>query len=232
MFRYHPRVIERFPSVRAGVVQVSGLDNCAADEALAAAFRAEQAAVRGRLGSTPLAELPSIAAWRLVFGAFGVPPTRYRNAAEALLRRLTHHGDLPTINPLVDIGNLTSIRHALPVLVVDTARVVGGITVAEATGNERFDDLGGVATEHPEPGEIIFVDDAGNTIARRWCWRQSRGSAANPETTEALLVVEAHHDKAEAGIAAALATLTALLDEYTPGASTTTAQLGPDSPDF
>jgi DNA/RNA-binding domain of Phe-tRNA-synthetase-like protein len=232
VFRYHSRVIERFPAVRAGVVQVNGIDNRSANAALAAAFRAEQSAVRARLGSTPLAELPGIAAWRLVFSAFGVSPTKHRNAAEALLRRLTHQGEIPGINPLVDIGNFASIRHALPVLVVDTARVTGEITVIEASGAERFDDLGGAGAEHPQPGEIVFVDDAGETIARRWCWRQSSGSAAGSETTRALFVVEAHHSGAEADIAAALSTLTFLLHEYMPGAATVVAQLGPEAPAF
>ena len=232
MFRYHPRVLERFPTVRAGVVQVNGVDNRSANAALDSAFRDEQSAVRDRLGSTPLAELPSIAAWRRVFSTLGVSPTKHRNAAEALLRRLTHHGEIPGISPLVDIGNLTSIRHALPVLVVDTARVAGEIVVIEATGEERFADLGGPGGEHPEPGEIIFIDDAGETIARRWCWRQSRGTAASPETTRALFVVEAHHGAAEADIAAALSTLTALLRAHLPGAAAVVAQLGPDSPAF
>ena len=232
VFGYHPRVIGRFPTVRAGVVWARGVDNRTPNAALAAAFRAEQTAARIRLASTPLAELPSIAAWRRTFSAFGVSPTKHRNAAEALLRRLTKHGDLPEINPLVDLGNLVSIRHALPVLVVDMAHVTGRLMVAEATGHERFADLGGTDAEHPEPGEVVFVDGAGETVARRWCWRQSAGSAAGPDTSEALIVVEAQHGGAETDVAAAVATLTLLLSEHLPAAMFVTALLGPESPNF
>jgi len=232
VFRYHPRVLARFPGLRAGVVLAGQLDAHRSVAALDVAFAAEQQAVRAKLGSTALAEIPSIAAWRRVFSAFGVSPTKHRNAAEALLRRLTQKGEIPSINPLVDIGNLTSIRHALPVLVVDTALISGEIAVAEAKGDEHFDDLGGEESGRPEPGEIIFIDEAGQTIARRWCWRQSRRSAARHETTEALFVVEAHHEGAEADIAAALATLISLLHEYVPGATTRVAQVDPGSPVF
>jgi DNA/RNA-binding domain of Phe-tRNA-synthetase-like protein len=232
VFGYHPRVIERFPTVRAGVVWARGVDNRTPNAALAAAFRAEQTAGRTRLADTPLAELPSIAAWRRTFSAFGVSPTKHRNAAEALLRRLTKQGDLPEINPLVDLGNLASIRHGLPVLVVDLARVTGQVTVVEATGHERFADLGGTDAEHPEPGEIVFVDDAGETVARRWCWRQSTGSAAGPDTSEALIVVEAQHSGGETDVAAAVSTLTLLLSEHMPVATLVTALLGPESPTF
>ena len=43
---------------------------------------------------------------------FGVDPTQYRSAAEALLRRLSKSGEIPSINALVDLGNLVSIRYA------------------------------------------------------------------------------------------------------------------------
>ena len=67
--------------------------------ALLDAYRAEQRAAAERLSATPVAELPSIAAWRRVFTRFGAEPTRYRNAAEALLRRLAKHGDILLLGP-------------------------------------------------------------------------------------------------------------------------------------
>ncbi|HEU4832604.1 MAG TPA: phenylalanine--tRNA ligase beta subunit-related protein [Actinomycetota bacterium] len=43
-------------------------------------------------------------------------------------------GDIPSISTLVDIGNLVSIRYAVPVAVFDRAGVAGSITVRFATG--------------------------------------------------------------------------------------------------
>ena len=195
-FEYAADVVERFPSVVGGVIHATGLTNGASPAGLVEAFAAEQAAVLARIGATPLSELPSLAAWRRVFRAFGVDPTGYRSAAEALLRRLTKQGSIPSINRLVDIGNLVSIRDGLPVAVFDLRALTGGITVRFATGDERFTDLGSGDPETPEIGEVIFVDDAGLVCARRWCWRQSAESASRPETTEILVTVEGHHDRA------------------------------------
>ena len=64
-----------------------------------------------------LASVPSIAAWRRAFSQFGAKPTQHRNAAEALLRRLDKQGEIPSISTLVDIGNLISIRYAIPVAI-------------------------------------------------------------------------------------------------------------------
>ena len=210
-FAYDRAIVERFPSVVGGVIHARGVTNGPAPAALAGAFATEQAAVRDRLGDAPLSGVPSLEAWRRAFRAFGVDPTGYRSAAEALLRRLTKQGSLPSINALVDLGNLVAIRYGLPVAVFDQASVVGGTTVTFATGEERFTDLGSGRVEAPNAGEVIFVDGAGQVSARRWCWRQSTESAAGPTTAEILVTVEGHHETAARDVAAALADLEALL---------------------
>lgn len=213
-FAYHPDVATRFPSVAGGVIHAVGVLNGPSPASLTEAFRAEQAQVRTRIGATPLSDLPTLAAWRRAFRAFGVDPTAYRSAAEAPLRRLTKQGSIPSINALVDIGNLVAIRYGLPVAMFDQRTVTGGTTVRFASGNESFTDLGSDERETPEEGEVIFIDDAGLVSARRWCWRQSAESASGPNTSEVLVTVEGHHDGAERDVTSAVADLQALLDAY------------------
>ena len=199
---------------------------------LADAFRQAQQDAIARIGTTPLSEIPSLAAWRRAFRAFGVDPTQYRSAAEGLLRRLTKQGDVPSIGTLVDLANMTSIRHALPVAVFDVARIAGGTTVRFARGDEPWSDLGSSATEHPEPGEVVFVDEAAVVVARRWCWRQSLASAAHDDTTEILVTVEGHHDAAERDVVAALDDLEALLTTHAAAAAIRRAVLTAAEPAF
>ncbi len=218
-FVYHPDILARFPTLVGGIIFAQGLANGPSSPALQAACTAEQAAVLARLNGTALSELPSLAAWRSAFRAFGVEPTQYRSAAEALLRRLTKKGDIPSINTLVDIGNLVSIRYALPVAVFDLAQLQGAITAHVADGSEWFQPLGEAEPEHPEPGEVVFSDAARRVVARRWCWRQSDDSAARDSTTTALVTVEAHHASARVEVEAALADLLALLRVYAGGSA-------------
>ena len=167
----------QFPDATGGVLLATGLRNGPTAADLMAAFVAEQEQTRQRI-QTPLSEAPSLSAWRQAFRRFGVNPTKYRSAAEALLRRLEKKGDIPSINTLVDIGNLVSIRYALPVAIFDTRHITGAITVYPATGTERFVELDSTEIIHPDPGEVVFADDTGLVVARRWCWRQSAESAA------------------------------------------------------
>jgi DNA/RNA-binding domain of Phe-tRNA-synthetase-like protein len=213
-FAYDHEILERFPNVVGGVIHADGLTNRPAPAELTAAYHLEQASVRERVGGTPLSELPTLAAWRSVFRGFGVNPTKYRSAAEALLRRLTKQGDIPSINALVDLANLVSIRYALPVAVFDQRDIRGGTTVRLAHGGERWADLGASQTEHPDPGEVIFSDDDERVSARRWCWRQSKASAAQEDTSEILVTVEGHHESAADDVDRAIRDLEALLGSY------------------
>lgn len=231
-FSYDHEIVERFPTLVGGVIHASGVTNGTSPAGLTAAFRAEQSSVKERIGQTPLSELPTLAAWRAVFRSFGVDPTRYRSAAEALLRRLTKQGDIPSINVLVDLANLVSIRYALPVAVFDQRGVAGGTTVRLAHGGEPWADLGSSETEHPEPGEVIFADDDEQVSARRWCWRQSRASAARDDTTEILVTIEGHHPAAPDDVDRALRDLDALLGTYAAPATVTSDILDAGHPAF
>jgi DNA/RNA-binding domain of Phe-tRNA-synthetase-like protein len=230
VFAYDDAVAERYPAIRTGVVHATGLGNGPSPPDLLDEYRAEQRAASERLSETAIADLPSIAAWRRAFTRFGARPTQYRNAAEALLRRLDKTGEIPSINTLVDIGNLVSIRYALPVAVFDQAGVVGSTTVRFATGGERFTDIGSSDLTSPDPGEVVFVDADDVVSARRWCWRQSAQSATGPTTVDALIVIEGLHDTAGDDVGSALADLISLLEARQPGSSIESWRLSATDP--
>ena len=232
LFRYDPAIIERYPAVIGGVIHANGVHNGAAPRRLVSACREETLAARARIGGTPLSDIPSLAAWRRVFRGFGVDPTQYRSAAEALLRRVTKQGELPTVGTLVDLANLVSIRYALPVAVFDLRGIAGGTTVCFARGDERWADLGSSQAEHPAPGEVVFADEEETVSARRWCWRQSAGSAAREDTTEILVTVEGHHETAVEDVARALTDLEALLADHANPATLRRAILDGRTPSF
>lgn len=229
LFAYSQDLLDRFPSTRGGIIHAAGLTNGRTPSELLTAYEDEQHRVRKAVGDTPLSEISSLAAWRKTFSGFGVKPTQYRSAAEALLRRLTKQGDIPSINLLVDLANLVSIRHRLPVAVFDQASIAGTTTVRFSTGEERFTDLGSGEVSNPVPGEVVFVDEAGVVSARRWCWRQSSQSAAGPSTTEALITVEGQHESAGDDVRQALDDLLELLSAHQPDAVVRWGLLRPGS---
>lgn len=216
-FQYSQQIIKNYPRIIGGVIIARGMSNVPTSDVLRDLYLAEQENVKKRIGDTPLSEIDSLSAWRRAISAFGVSPTKYRSAAEALLRRLTKKGDIPVINTLVDIGNMVSIRYGLPVAIFDTRDIEGAVTVHYSDGTEHYTELGNDEIIHPELGEVIFSDTTKMVIARRWCWRQSATSAANETTTNAIITVEAHHDDARTDIQNAVEDLLDLLNTYAGG---------------
>jgi DNA/RNA-binding domain of Phe-tRNA-synthetase-like protein len=230
-FRYHPDIFKHYPELKAGVVLARNLDNKKTPDDLLHEYIKEQNDTLTKLENTQLSELPSLSAWRAAFRKFGINPTKYRSAPESLLRRLTKKGDIPSINMLVDINNLISIRYFLPVATFDVRDIKGGLTVKLANGDEHFTPLGMADVENPQKGEVVFVDENDLVVARRWCWRQSQESAAQLDTNHAILTIEGHHEMALQDIRLALRDLLYLLEEYS-GGDFVYRELGLDSSEF
>ncbi|MBV7330390.1 hypothetical protein KFU94_19505 [Chloroflexi bacterium TSY] len=214
---YHPDLLTQFPDIIGGMIHAQGVSNGPTPDALRVEYEAEQQRVLTRIGDTPLSEITALAAWRRAFRKFGANPTKYRCAAEALLRRLTKKRDIPSINTLVDIGNLVSIRYALPIAVVDLRDVQGTLTVQFADGSQYYRELGSDEVIYPEAGEVVFADEKDMIFARRWCWRQSAESAARHDTKDILITIEAQHEQGRDAVESAVADLLRLLKQYPAG---------------
>lgn len=195
-FSYVPRMRRDFPGLVSAAFIFDGVTPTVDVSAPVAQFYEKAAA---RLASGTEGDLPSIQAWRRAFSAMGLKPTQYRCAAEALLRRFRKERALPSIHPLIDVCNALSLACAIPVAVFDLDRIVGDLQVRPATGEETYETFRG-DIEHPEPGEIIFADAAGQAHARRWTNRQSGRSAVRTDTSRALIVAEALHATAAADV--------------------------------
>ena len=197
-FFHRPQIWAAHPDLAAGVLAVRGVHPALATAGAMAAFT-ERA--RARLAAAAEGELPEIQAWRRAFSRMGLKPTQYRCAAESLLRRFRKEGGLPRLHPLVDLCNAASLAFAIPVAVFDLAQVRGSLQVALAHGDEQYLAFSGEA-ESPDPGEVVFVDDARQVHARRWCHRQSAQSAIRAGTSCALIVAEAMHETAPTDVQA------------------------------
>jgi DNA/RNA-binding domain of Phe-tRNA-synthetase-like protein len=93
----------------------------------------------------------------------------------------------------------------------------GWVTVGFATGNETFIELGSETNNPPQAGEVIFYDERGQALARRWCWRQSAESAVRADTRQVLIVIEAQHEGGKNAVRAAQGDLINLLNIYCGG---------------
>jgi DNA/RNA-binding domain of Phe-tRNA-synthetase-like protein len=204
------------PDYRAMLLAVDGIVPGPGDQASGALLQAAEAAAAETLRGRPVEQVPHVAAWREAYRAFGARPQRTRNSLEALLRRAA--SGLPRVNRLTDLYNAVSVLHQLPLGGEDLTRYSGAPRLVRATGEEPFDTVaGGIAvTEHPDPGEVVWRDDAGVTC-RRWNWRQARRTQLRDDTSAALFILDALSPMTDEALHAAADDLAAHLARLGPG---------------
>ena len=169
-FQHSPQIWQEFPSLVAGLLVIEDISPEADAELLIQPWL-ERA--RQNLNAGPESGMPSVIAWRRAYSQMGLKPTKYRSAAEALLRRFKREDNLPRVHPLVDLCDAVSLAVARPRAAIDVERVESFIEVRHARGAVAYLAFSG-EIEHPMPDEVIFADAANQVHARRWTFRQSR----------------------------------------------------------
>ena len=170
-----PQVFEKFPDYIRGVILAVGVTNSESSLELLQLMRQEEKSLQQRLTIDNLTSYPLVNSWREAFRSLGIKPSEFRSSIEAMSRRVLRGNELPSINALVDIGNILSLRHLVPVGGHALDNIRADIELRPATGKEDFVPFGSEEHEHPDPNEFVFVE--GDTVlTRRWSWRQANHS--------------------------------------------------------
>jgi DNA/RNA-binding domain of Phe-tRNA-synthetase-like protein len=211
-------VFDLFPEYVRGVVFATGVKNGESSPELASLLRAAEASVREQLTPATITTHPRLAAWREAFRKQGIKTSEYRPSVEAMTRRALRGQELPSINRLVDIGNILSLRHLVPTGGHSINGVTQDLALRRASGEEDFVPFGSDQVEHPAPGEIVFVE--GQTVlTRRWIWRQANRTLTLPATTAIEFNIDGLPPVSQAEVAKIAAELMALIQQYCGGQS-------------
>jgi DNA/RNA-binding domain of Phe-tRNA-synthetase-like protein len=179
-----PHVFRQFSGYVRGVVLAFGVENGPSSAELVLLLQDAERSVRDRLEIQTLAEHPQIRAWREAYRAFGAKPAEFRSSIEAMARRAVR-GDQPlrSISRVVDIGNVVSLRHLVPVGAHAIDVLTQDIELRPARGDEIFVGFGTDVVEHPLPGEIVLAE-GGAVLTRRWTWRQANHTLVQTDTRD------------------------------------------------
>ena len=148
-----PDIFESYPEVRIGVLVLEDIDN-RSKEGFTAELQSARKHVRSTLDGTNVTEHPRIHCWREAYRTFGAKPKKYPSSIENLVRRTLKGESLRSINPLVDLYNIVSLKHLLPVGGEDLDRIEGDIRLTRAPENApAVQLLGRKKLVHRRPGK-------------------------------------------------------------------------------
>jgi DNA/RNA-binding domain of Phe-tRNA-synthetase-like protein len=127
---------------------------------------------------------PAIRSLRSFYWKIGIDPTKTRPSSEALVRRMFRKG-LPSINNLVDAGNLASARSFIPIGLYDIERMEGSPTLRLSREGESFNGIGG-KEEVLNEGVPVLSDEAG--VIHIYPHRDSLRTMIREDTRDVLMI--------------------------------------------
>lgn len=136
-----PEIRARCPEAALGILRYDA-EVSPSSPALLEVFEAALQDLAKRYTLETIAQIPHIAATRRAYKALGKSPHEYRNAAEAMLRRIVKNNGLYHINNVVEINNLISVSSGYSIGSYDTSRLQGGVSLERAGEGAHYEGIG------------------------------------------------------------------------------------------
>ena len=126
----------------AGCALTATVTNSEPDENLWKEIATLSDSYRQVLTDESIKQMPPIHATREAYKKFGKAPSRYRPAAEALLRRIVKGEELYKINTLADLVNLASIYTGYSIGGFDLDKIQGDLVLGIGRAGEPYEGIG------------------------------------------------------------------------------------------
>jgi len=230
--RIDKQVFNKFPGFRRGIVVARKMDNRGPSKELETLLN--EALAGAAAGPIDLKTDPRTAVWNETYRELGCNPNKFPPAHLALLKRVQKPDvSIPFINKAVAIMNDSSIRGVLPVGGDDLVRAGEILELRPAGGSELFTPLNNPdKTEHPDPGEIIYVAaETGEVMCRRWNWRNGFQTRITEETEALVMNIDGLGEDSEKRTVSVRDRVARMLEQYC-SAEVETALLTPSEPVF
>jgi len=176
-------VFEMFPDFCRGIVLASGIDNHKQCPELEKLLTEQAEKVRENPG-VDFKVHPRLMVWKDAYRRFGSNPNKFTPSIVFLTKQAKAGKPIRSISPAVDAFNIISLKYLIPCGGDDMDTVENDVTLGCAVSDETFAPIFKPdAVEHPEPGEVIYVNrETKKVLCRRWNWRNADFSKITPAT--------------------------------------------------
>lgn len=154
-------------------------------------------------------QMSSIQSTRAAYKALGKDPSRYRPAAEALLRRVAKGQELYQINTAVDLINLASMKTGYSIGGFDSSKIEGDVTLGVGQAGEAYEGIGRGPLNIE--GLPVYRDRIGGFGTPTSDHERTR---LETETTHLTVLINGY-DGSRAGVQACAELIARLLTQYT-----------------
>jgi DNA/RNA-binding domain of Phe-tRNA-synthetase-like protein len=168
------------------VVELSGLNLGKSSKGFEEYEQQIFAEIRKNSELVELSNDPLLSSYRSFHWSYGMDPTKKRGSSEAVLRRVLQGKNLWRISDLVDIVNLSSAYHKIPISLIDAAKIEGQLTLRKARRGEKFHRIGGEIIEC-RGREVVLADEKG-IVCYGYAIHDSDRTKVTAESTDVVML--------------------------------------------
>lgn len=170
-FKINKKVFEKFPDLVVAIPIIYGFDNNKAKQESESILRETEEILKNNLDMAKLMTSVKVRSYIDCFTKFGIDPNVFLPAHVALSKRVLEGGNIPSINPMVNLYNSFSIANTTPFGGEDLDKVYGNFRLFVAEGGEKWYPIGGKKSKPAVAGELVWGDDL-DLSTRALNWRQ------------------------------------------------------------
>lgn len=227
VFKIADELLSAGGGIYTGVVVAKGLDNNTVNEKINELFTETVKSLAKELEGKTVKTLEAMQPYHKAMNELGINPSKYPCSIEALLSRIVKKGELPSISPVVDLGNYISLKYKVPVGVHDTDTMAEDLMVRPATLEDVEANADG--DDAIKVGEPVYA--VGTSVrTRRWLWRQMSAGRTTSSSANFIFPIDGFISNRET-IDAACEELAALIGDIF-GVTASTGAICRETPEF
>ena len=225
--KINPGLFEKQNDLLIGVVAAQGVDNTIENKEIEDFLNSVVARQKQIVSGQVVKDFKEFEPYHTAMRNFGISLSRFQMSVEALLKRISKSGDMPSISPVVDLANAVSLLYHVPIGTHDIDSLTADLEIRFIKDDDVFegsDDSSGFDRE-----EVVYA--SGNSIrTRRWIWRQMPVGRINRDSKNLVFPVDGFSVNKETILAAADDLSSRLKRHF--GCDTTVGFMDKNSPSF
>lgn len=192
-FKIDVEVFGKFPDLVVALPIVFGFDNNIKQAESLAFLRKQELDLREKLNLETFWKDGRVTTYMEVFNKFGVDPNKFLPAHVALAKRVLEGGNLPDINPIVNLYNAMSLKYLTPFGGEDLDTLYGDFRLIVAEGGEKWFPIGGGKAKLAQKGELVWTDEL-DLSTRALNWRQCDRTKMTNQSKSGYFVMDGFQD--------------------------------------
>lgn len=201
-FKIKPEVFAKFPNLVVGLPVIVGFNNQKNSDKILAYLRQQEKDLQNRMKLADLVKDSRVISYFNLFQQFGADPAKIVPTHVALAKRVLEGGQIPDINPLVNLYNAVSIKYLTPFGGEDLSTLYGDFVLKFSPGGEQWIGIGAKKNKPTFKGDLVWGDDL-DISTKSLNWRQCERTKLTAESEDGYFIMDGFIDVNRENIAAA-----------------------------